>query len=215
MLLEELRKECIGVGMSLLHEQLVSMSMGNMSARDPETGLFAIKPASIEYPDLKPEDIVVMDLEGKIVDGKLKPSTEWPMHLVIYQERSDINGIVHTHSPYATSFAVVGEGIPALNGESAAMGGTIECARYEVGGTRELGLAALEGLGDRDAVLLRNHGVLAVGPTLKRALYAAIITENGARLFIFGSIIGTPVPLPPEIVRDIRHEYQYTYFQKK
>jgi len=215
MLLENLRKECIDVGLKLLREQLVSLTMGNMSVRDAESGMFAIKPAGIEYPELTPEDIVVMDLEGNIVEGKLRPSTEWPMHLLVYQERSDIHGIVHTHSAYATSFAITGKSIPAVNGEAAAMGGAIECARFEPGGTRELGLAALEQLGDRDAVLLRNHGVLAVGPTLKRAFYAATIVENSARLFIMGSIIGTPIVLDQKLVEEIRYEYQYKYFQKK
>lgn len=214
MLIENVRKECIDIGLKLLREQLVSVTMGNMSARDPETGLFAIKPAGIEYPDISLDDMVVMDLEGNKVEGSLKPSTEWPMHLLIYQERPDINAIVHTHSPYATSFAVTGKDIPPLNGEAAAMGGAIECARYEAGGTRELGLAALEKLGEKDAVLLRNHGVLAVGPNLKRAFYAATIVENSARLFIMGSIIGTPQPLGEDLVKAIRYEYQYKYFQR-
>lgn len=214
MLIEKLRQDCIDVGMKLLREQLVTGTMGNMSARDPESGLFAIKPAGIEYPDITLEDMVIMDLEGKVVDGKLKPSTEWPMHLLVYQERSNINAIIHTHSPFATTFACVGKGIPVLNGEAAAMGGVIECARFEPGGTRELGLAALESLGDRDAVLLRNHGMLAVGPTLKRAYYAASITENTARLFIYGKVIGEPVSLPEELVKEIRYEYQYKYFQR-
>jgi L-ribulose-5-phosphate 4-epimerase len=214
MLLQDLRQACVDVGMKLLREGLVSLTMGNLSARDPETGLFAIKPAGIEYPDITAEDVVVMDLEGKIVQGTLKPSTEWPMHLVVYQRRPDINGIVHTHSSYATSFAVVGKDLPALNGEAAALGGTIECARYEPGGTGELGLAALEMLGERDAVLLRNHGILSVGPTLKRAFYAAVIVENSAQLYILGSMIGTPVPLSDDLVKAVRHEYQYEYFQR-
>jgi L-ribulose-5-phosphate 4-epimerase len=214
MLLENLRKECIEVGLKLLREGLVTGTMGNMSARDKESGLFTIKPAGIEYPDISLEDMVVMDLEGKIVEGKLKPSTEWPMHLLVYQERPDIHAIIHTHSPFATSFAVVGKGIPPLNGEAAAMGGTIECARFEPGGTRELGKAALESLGTRDAVILRNHGMLAVGPTMKRAMYAASITENSARLYIYGKIIGEPVSLPQKLVDEIRDEYQYKYFQR-
>lgn len=214
MLLEQLRKECIDIGLKLLREQLVSLTMGNMSARDRESGFFTIKPAGIEYPDIVPEDMVVIDLEGRIVEGDLKPSTEWPMHLVVYQERPDINAIIHTHSAYATSFATVGKDIPVLNGEAAALGGTIKCARYERGGTRELGVAALEALGDRDAVLLRNHGLITVGPTLKRAFYAAVIVENSAQLFILGSVIGTPLPLDRELVEEIRYEYQHKYFQR-
>jgi len=137
------------------------------------------------------------------------------MHLLIYQERSDINAIVHTHSIYATSFAVVGKDIPPISGEGAALGGTIACAKYEAGGTRELGAAALEKLESRDAVLLRNHGVLAVGPSLKRAYFGANFVENTARLFILGSIIGTPVPLPEDVVQNTRQEFQHSYFQAK
>jgi len=214
MLIEDVRKSCVEMGLKLLEENLVSISMGNVSARDPDTGLFAIKPSSIEYPDITPKDVVVMDLEGTIVDGDLRPSSEWPMHLLVYQERPDIHGIVHTHSPFATSFAVLGKSIPPLNGESASLGGSVECARYEAGGTRELGLAALEKLGERDAVLLRNHGVLTVGPNLERAFYAAVIVENAAQLYIVASIIGTPEPMPDEAVGAIRDEYRHAYFQR-
>ncbi len=215
MLLEDLRKEAVEIGMKLFNERLVTLSMGNMSVRDPQTGHFVIKPRSIEYQELRPEDMVILDLEGNVVEGDLKPSSEWPMHLVVYQKRPDVNGIVHTHSPYATSFAVVGKDIPVLNGEGASLGGTVQCARYEAGGTRALGEAALEKMASTDAVLLRNHGVLAVGPALKLAFFAASFVENTAKLFILGSTIGTPVALPDEMVRDVRDEFQNKYFQSK
>jgi L-ribulose-5-phosphate 4-epimerase len=214
MLLKELREETIEIGLKLLEHNLVALTMGNMSARDPETGYVVIKPAGVEYPDITIEDMVVVNLKGEVVDGRLRPSTELPLHLVIYQKRSDVNAIIHTHSPYATAFAVVGQDLPALTGEASALGGTIRVAEYKRGGSWELGEAAAAALGDRDAVLLRNHGIITTGPTLKHAFYAAVIVEDGARVYIMAKIIGTPNPLPEDQVKSIRHEYLYKYFQK-
>lgn len=214
MLLKDLREKTREVGLKLLEQGLVTLSMGNMSARDPETGYIVIKPASLEYPDITVEHLVVVNLDGDIIEGNLKPSSELPMHLVIYRKRSDVNAIVHTHSTYATAFAVVGREIPVLTGEFSAVGGAVQVTDYARGGTWELGEAAIAALGDRDAVLLRNHGVVTVGTTLKRALYAAVMVENAARLCIVSQLIGTPVPLPADQVQSIRDEYLYHYFQK-
>lgn len=214
MILKKLREETIEIGLKLLKHNLVALTMGNMSARDPETGYVVIKPAGVEYPDITIEDMVVVNLEGEVIDGRLRPSTELPLHLVVYQKRPDVNAIIHTHSPYATALAVVGQDLPALTGEASALGGTIRVAEYKRGGSWELGEAAADALGDRDAVLLRNHGIITTGPTLKHALYAAVIVEDGARVYTLAKIIGTPNPLPADQVKSIRHEYLYKYFQK-
>src|SRR4030065_420404 len=112
MYLESLRQQLHLLHAELPKNNLVTWTSGNISRRDPETGWVAIKPSGVMYPDLTPESMVVLDLDGNIVEGTLKPSSDTATHLYIYRQRPDVNGIVHTHSPFATAFAAVGKPIP-------------------------------------------------------------------------------------------------------
>src|SRR5512144_2269284 len=131
MLLESLRRELVGLHDELPRNGLVVWTGGNVSARDPGTGLVAIKPSGIRYGELTPQSMVVVDLDGRIVEGDLKPSSDTASHLYIYRHRSDVNGVVHTHSRYATAFAAVGRSIPVyLTGHADEFGGEIPCAGF-------------------------------------------------------------------------------------
>jgi L-ribulose-5-phosphate 4-epimerase len=210
-----LREDVVQCGLKLLENQLVTMTMGNVSEINRTSGLIAIKPSGIEYPLIKAADVVILDMDGKIVDGKLTPSSEWPMHIAVYKARADVNAVVHTHSAYATAFAITWQEIPVTTSELAAIvGGSVQVAEFAGAGTHELGAAAVKALGPRDAVLLRNHGVLAVGATMARALYAAAAAERAARLACFASDIGKIHTLPEDEQMRERSIWLHSYGQK-
>ncbi len=187
--------------------RLVTASLGNVSCRDEE-GTVAITPSGIDYEVLTLEDIVTVDLHGNKLRGHHNPSSETPMHTLIYRKRPDIAGIVHTHSLYASAFSVVNKEIPVDMVEVAAhVGGRVPVAPYMPPGTKELGEAALNVLGDRRACLLQNHGVLAVGGTLEKAYKAAAIVEVAACIHLLGSLLGEPRELEEEDIQRVKDLY--------
>jgi L-fuculose-phosphate aldolase len=186
---------------------LVIASLGNVSCRCADTTI-AITPSGIDYEELTLDDIVTIDVHGTPLTGGHNPSSETPMHTVIYRKRPDITGIVHTHSLHASAFSVVNKEIPVEMVEVAAhVGGPIPVAPYKPPGTQELGEEALTVLTEKRACLLQNHGVLAVGTTLEKAYKAAAITEIAARIHILGSLIGNPQQLPEEEIQKVRTRY--------
>ncbi|MCG8325685.1 MAG: class II aldolase/adducin family protein [Thiotrichales bacterium] len=167
---------------------------GNASART-DTG-FVITPTGVEYVDLQTGSLVEMDLNGKTINGNFKPSSEWRFHSAIYSERSDVNAVVHVHSPYATGIACTRQDIPAFHYMVAMAGGdNIRCADYATFGTEELAKNALIALKGRDACLLANHGQISLGTDLGSALALAIEVENLARQYWISRQGGTPVLL--------------------
>src|SRR6266545_5604978 len=145
-MLEQLKEQLWKLHLELPKNGLVKWTGGNVSARDPETGLVAIKPSGVLYEDLRPEDHVVLDLDGNIVEGTLKPSSDTASHLYIYRHRPDVNGVVHTHSRYATAFAAVGRSIPVyLTGQADEFGGEIPCAGFAFIGDDSIGSLVVEG----------------------------------------------------------------------
>jgi ribulose-5-phosphate 4-epimerase/fuculose-1-phosphate aldolase len=186
---------------------LVIASLGNVSCREGED-IIAITPSGIDYEELTVDDIVTITLQGTVVQGDHPPSSETPMHTLIYRERPDVNGVVHTHSIYASAFSVVNREIPVDMVEVAAhVGGRIPVAPYRLPGTEDLGRQALAVLHDRRACILQNHGVLAIGETLEKAYKAAAIVELAARIHLLGSLIGTPAEIPSEDIKKLRHMY--------
>ena len=163
-MLEALREELWRLHLELPKNELVKWTGGNISARDPESNLVVIKPSGVRYEQLRPEDMVVVDLEGSVVEGTHKPSSDTQSHLYIYRHRPDVGGIVHTHSPYATAFAALGRPIPVvLTAMADEFGGPIPCGRFALIGSEAIGEAVLEAIGDSSAVLLKHHGVFTVG----------------------------------------------------
>ena len=173
---------------------------GNISVRHENQML--ITPSAVPYDDLQPEMIASMELHGTYGNwsGPFKPSTEWRFHLDIMRDRPEINAIVHTHATYATTLAIVGKSIPAIHYMIAAFGGsTIRCAPYARYGTKQLSEFALEALEDRLGCLLANHGMIAIGPSLKKAMWLAVELETLAKQYALSLTIGEP-----QILTDIQ-----------
>jgi L-ribulose-5-phosphate 4-epimerase len=214
MLLEQVRQELVVLHRLLVTYGLVVWTGGNASARDPESGLVAIKPSGVSYEDLTPEAMVVVDLEGNVVEGGHKPSSDTNSHLYIYRNRPDVHGVVHTHSRYATAFAAVGRPIPVyLTAQADEFGGEIPCAGFSLIGDESIGRLVVDGIGRSPAVLLKNHGVFALGPTVRAAVKAAVMTEDVAATAFMALQLGTPDEIPTEDVARLHERYRNEYGQ--
>ena len=200
--------------MELPKNGLVTWTGGNVSARDPETGYVVIKPSGVRYEDLRPEHMLVVDTEGQVVEGKLKFSSDTASHLYVYRHRLDVNGVVHTHSAYATAFAALGKPIPVyLTAMADEFGGPIPCGGFALIGGEDIGRVVVESIGDSQAVLLKNHGVFTIGKTAEAAVKAAVMTEDVARTVWLALQIGQPDEIPPEEVAKLHYRYTHVYGQ--
>lgn len=183
---------------------LVAGTSGNASlclSRVQDEGLVLITPTHRPYKELSPGDLVVIDLEGEPVEGELMPSTETALHLALYKSREDISSVIHTHSTFASVAAVCGMEIPPIVDEMVMRtGGSVRVAEYGFPSTEELAQRARLALGDQNAVLLRNHGLVGVGRTSWEALEVCQLVERVAQVFIYASLLGKAVPLPQEII---------------
>lgn len=215
MLLSELRQLVCEINKALPRERLVTMTSGNASGRDPETGYVVVKPSGVPFDELTPEMMVVIDLQCNVVEGSLKPSVDARTHAYIYRHRPDVNGIVHTHSNYATSFAALGKPIPVvLTAIADEFGQAIPCAPYAQIGEEQIGEAVVKHIGTCRAILLQNHGVFTIGPDPKEALKAAVMCEDVAKTVHLAMLKGTPIPIPEEEVKRAYKRYQEKYGQK-
>jgi len=178
----ELRAAIIDITRSLDAAGLVPNKSGNVSCRS--SGGFLITPAGVPYAELLPDQIVELSPDGSPDPAGPRPSSEWRMHEAIYALRPDAEAIVHTHSPYATALACAGRGIPAFHYMIALAGGDVRCMPYATFGTAELAVTAVRGLADRRATLLANHGVVALGASLRDAHAVAVEVENLARQYL-------------------------------
>lgn len=214
MMLENLRETVWQLHLELPKNNLVTWTGGNLSARDPETGYVVIKPSGVRYEHLQPEHMVIVDLEGNRIEGELKPSSDTVSHLYIYRHRPDVNGVVHTHSPYATAFAALGRPIPVyLTAIADEFGGPIPCGGFALIGGEEIGRVVVESIGDSPAVLLKNHGVFTVGPTAEAAIKAAVMVEDVARTVWLALQLGQPDEIAPEDVAKLHRRYTQEYGQ--
>jgi L-ribulose-5-phosphate 4-epimerase len=213
-MLESLREELYQLHLQLPQHGLVAWTSGNVSARDPETGYVVIKPSGVRYEHLCPEQMVVVDLAGKIVEGQLKPSSDTASHLYIYRHRPDVGGIVHTHSPYATAFAAVNRPIPVyLTAQADEFGGPIPCGGFALIGGEEIGKVVVETIGSSPAVLLKNHGVFTIGKDAEAGVKAAVMVEDVARTTWLALQIGRPEEIAPEQISKLHHRYTHVYGQ--
>jgi len=213
-MLEHLKEEVYKLHLELPKNRLVVWTGGNVSARDPETGLVVIKPSGIRYEELRPEHHVVVNLQGGVIEGTLKPSSDTASHLYIYRHRPEVNGIAHTHSPYATAFAALGRPIPVyLTAMADEFGGPIPCGGFALIGGEDIGRAVVESIGDSPAILLKNHGVFTVGPTAEAAVKAAVMVEDVARTVWLALQLGQPEEIAPEDVARLHHRYTHDYGQ--
>lgn len=214
MLLEELRTKVCEANKALKDNNLVLWTSGNVSARDPETGYVVIKPSGVLFDDLTPESIVVVDLDGNVIDGDFKPSVDTASHLYVYRHREDINGVVHTHSAYATSFAITGEPLEIYTTTSAAVfGGPIPISDFATIGEEEIGKEIVEKIGKSKAILIRNHGVFTIGEDFNSALKTAIVLEETAQSVHYAMCRKKLEPLSEEVVERGYNVYHETYGQ--
>ncbi len=214
-MLEALREELWRLHMELPKNNLVMWTGGNISARDAARGLVAIKPSGVRYEDLQPEHMVIVDLDGNIVEGTLSPSSDTASHLYIYRHRPDVNGVVHTHSRYATAFAALNRSIPCvLTAMADEFGGPIPCGGFALIGGEEIGQVVIESIGSSPAVLLKNHGVFTVGPNATAAVKAAVMTEDVAATVWLALQLGTPEEIPAPQIAKLHHRYTHVYGQR-
>jgi L-ribulose-5-phosphate 4-epimerase len=205
MLLAELRAEVARYARKMSASWLVRATQGNLSARDPESGRICITPSGADYETMTGEDIVVVDAEGTIVEGKWKPSVEMPLHSLILRRRRDIHCVMHTHSVYATALGVVYQPVPMILEESAmCLGGEVPVAPYQMSGTPEFAELIAETLGAGSAVIWGNHGAMVVGTSLALTFATAHALEDSARVYAIARQLGEPQVLPPDEVAKLR-----------
>ncbi len=216
MLLPALRRIVCELHAELPNNQLVAWTSGNISARDPESGLVVIKPSGIKFADLTPENMVVVNLDGEIVEGDYKASSDTASHCYVYRHIPQVNGIVHTHSRYATAFAILGHEIPCITtamGDE--FGGPIPCGGFALIGGEEIGQVVVNTLKDSrsPSCLLQNHGVFATGGTAEAAVKAAVMTEDNAAIVWTALQIGTPLLINQADIDRLYDRYQNVYGQ--
>ena len=213
-MLNELRAEICHLHAELPRNGLVTWTSGNISGRDPGTGLVVIKPSGIRYENLSPENMVVVNLEGKVVEGKHKPSSDTLAHVYIYRHRPDMNGVVHTHSTFATAWAAAGKPIPpVLTAICDEFGGPIPVGAYAKIGGDEIGQEIIRSIGASPAILMKNHGVFTIGKTPEVAVKAAVMVEDVARTVFYAMQLGQPEEISAEEVARAHRRYLEEYGQ--
>lgn len=214
MYLEE-KKELVEYGKKMSAEGLSSGTSGNLSIYLKEEGAVLITPSGIGYFDTKPEDIVAMDLEGNIIEGTRKPSSEWHLHTLFYKNKPEARAVVHTHSKFCTTLATLRMPIKAVHYVIADAGtNEVPCAPYRRYGTEELAKVAVESAKDSNAVLLANHGIVVCGKNLKSAYGLAKGMEYVAEIQVTAMSVGEPVVLSKEEMDEVLEGFK-TYGQVK
>lgn len=215
MIFEKEREQIVEYGKKLIQSNLTKGTGGNISVFFRHEKLMAITPSGIDYFKLKPEDIVIMDLDGRIIDGKHKPSSEYSMHKIFYEKRKDINAMVHVHSTYSTTLACMNWELPSVHYLVAISGGkNIRCAKYATFGTDELAESAYKAMEDRQAVFLANHGLLAGAKDLPNAFNKAEEIEFCAEIYYRTKTLGEPAILPDKEMDKMLNRFQ-SYGQVK
>jgi L-fuculose-phosphate aldolase len=213
VLLQKERSQIVRFGKKLLAARLTSGTGGNLSIFNRERGLIAISPSGIEYEDMVPSDVPVLDIEGATADGSRKPSSELDFHRALYLKRSDIRAVVHTHSVYATTMACLHWEIPAVHYLVAFSGHKVPLAPYATFGTPELARNVAASIGDCNGLLLANHGLVAIGPNLDTAFTVAEEIELVAQIYYQAKCIGMPVVLPEDEMAKVIQKFT-AYGQK-
>lgn len=195
--LTQLKRDVLRIAKKAYEEKLMAGTSGNMSVVSRDRQWMVITPSSYDYSIMEEQDIVVTDLDGNVVEGCHKPSSEWKMHAEIYKHLSHAGAVVHTHSPYATSFAVTHQEIPVILIEMIPfLKGKLEVSPYAEQGSAQVGLNAVPILKRRNACLMENHGVVAIGETLDQAYINSVYAEDTAKIYHMAKLNGQPVVIP-------------------
>ena len=206
MMMQE-KEQVVRYGKKLIDRRLTTGSGGNISVCNREKKLVAISPSGLDYYETTPEDIVILDMDGNLVEGKHRPSSEAGMHLAFYKNRADVSGIVHTHSKFATAIACMGWELPAVHYLIGMAGHRVKCTGYATYGSDELAKKALETIGDSNAVLLANHGLIALGEDVDRAFSTAEHLEFVSEVYYLTKTLGTPNILSDENMDEVMKKF--------
>ena len=213
-MLESLKMVVCDLNLALPANNLVVWTSGNVSVRDTETGYVVIKPSGVKFDDLLPEKMVVVNINGEIIEGTLNASSDTASHLYIYKHMPEVNGVVHTHSNYATAFAAVGKPIPpVLTAIGDEFGGPIPCGGFALIGGDEIGKIVVDNIGNSPACLLKNHGVFTVGKNGEKALKAAVMVEDVAKTVWLAMQLGNPEEISTEDIAKLHDRYTNVYGQ--
>lgn len=181
--MSEIRRQIVEYAKRMYDEKLVAATSGNISIYDRENDLIYITPSSVDYTGMEEADIMVIKPDGTVVEGIHRPSSEWKLHAELYVNLEGVGAVVHTHSPYATSFAVAGKEIPYILIEMKPfLKGSVKVSPFAAQGSREVGINAVPYLKERNACLMANHGVVAIGETLAQAYTRATYVEDAAKI---------------------------------
>ncbi|MEY9904699.1 L-ribulose-5-phosphate 4-epimerase [Catenulispora sp. MAP12-49] len=211
-----IRQEVCDLHAELVRYQLVVWTAGNVSARVPGEDLLVIKPSGVSYDELTPANMIVCDLDGKVVEGDLSPSSDTAAHAYVYRHMPEVGGVVHTHSTYASAWAARGEAVPCvLTAMADEFGGEIPVGPFALIGDDSIGHGIVETLAGSNspAVLMRNHGVFAIGKDAKAAVKAAVMTEDVARTVHLARAHGRPQPIEEQDIASLYDRYQNVYGQ--
>lgn len=215
MLLQKEREDVVKYCQMLITHGLTKGTGGNISILNREEGLFAISPSGIDYFETEPEDIVVMNLKGEIVDSNRKSSSEHELHRIFYTDRDDIDAVVHTHSVYSTVLATLREGLPASSYLVAFSGYDVRCAEYASYGSMELAKNTFEAMKERNAAFMANHGLIAGGSDILNAFNIVEQIEQCAEVYVKARSIGTPVLLDHDEMTRMIDSFNNSYGQRK
>lgn len=213
MLLAELRRQVFDYARQMAADGLAHGSQGNISALDRDSGLVAITPSAADYATMTPEDIVVVDRAGSLVEGQWKPTIETPLHTLFYRRRDAVGAVMHCHAPYAAGFAAAMRPIPLVLAEAAAcIGHEVPVAPFMPSGTAAFAELMLDTIGAGCAAVMGQHGIVACGADLRRAYATTVAVEDTARAYIFACQIGTePRALPPEVCAELHSWWLSSY----
>ena len=214
MLMQKQRAELVKYGRKLVEARLTKGTGGNLSVFDREAGHMAITPSGIDFFEIREEDIVIMDLDGKVVEGNRTPSSEWEMHLLPYKNRTDMDAVIHAHTMYATVLACLHWNLPATHYMIAVAGKDVRCAEYATYGTHELAVNCLKAMEDRNAVFLANHGIVAGAKDLLNAFNVVEEIEYCSEIYVKAKGIGDPIILSDDEMELMAKKFK-TYGQKK
>jgi L-ribulose-5-phosphate 4-epimerase len=216
--LQEFRDRVTALNVDLVKYGLVAWTAGNVSERLPDGNSFIIKPSGVMYDDLKPADLVICDLNGEVIEGELAPSSDTKTHAYIYREMPDVNGIVHTHSNYASAWAAANKPIPcALTAMGDEFGGDIPLGPFALIGGEEIGKGVVSTLksSNSPAVLMANHGVFTIGRSAQAAVKAAVMCEDVAKTMFIAAQLGEIHRLQESDIAKLYDRYQNVYGQSK